>query len=65
MFDPKQIFPIVRKSMTRGSDQQVMQALQKLAQAHPELSSEQALAALQQAMPKQSPVQKYLGGEIK
>jgi len=64
MFDPKQLFPIVRKSMTRGSDEQVMQALRKLAQAHPELSAEQALAALQKAMPQKSPLGKYLGGNV-
>lgn len=47
MFNPKEIFPIVRASMTKGSDQQVMGALDQLAKAHPELSNEQALAALQ------------------
>lgn len=64
MFDPKSIFPIVRRSVTKGTDDQVMGALTKLAQAHPDLTEEQALAALQKAMPQQSPVGKYLGGEV-
>lgn len=63
MFDPKKIFPIVRNSLPKGTDEQVMGALTKLAQAHPELSEEQALAALQKAIPQQSPVGKYLGGK--
>lgn len=62
MFDPKQIFPIVRKSITKGTDEQVMGALTQLAQAHPNLTAEQALAALQHAMPKPSAIGKYLGG---
>ncbi len=64
MFDPKQIFPIVRKSLPKGTDDQVMGALTKLAQAHPNLTAEQALAALQQAIPGSQPssIGKYLGG---
>lgn len=53
MFDPKKIFPIVRNSVRRGSDSEVMGALTKLAQAHPNLTEEQALAALQAFAQKQ------------
>lgn len=66
MFNPQELFPIVRKSLPKGTDEQVMGALTKLAQAHPDLTAEQALAALQQAIPGQQPsaVGKYLGGGI-
>lgn len=64
MFDPKEIFPIVRNSLKKGTDEQVMAALTKLSQAHPDLTAEQALAALQKAMPQASPMGKYLGGEV-
>lgn len=68
MFDPQKIFPIVRKSMTKGTDEQVMQALSKFGAAHPQLDDMQALAALQKFMQdqgpqqQQSPVQSYLSG---
>lgn len=50
MFDPRQIFPIVRASAKKGTDQEVMGALTQLAKAHPDLNEEQALAALQMYM---------------
>ena len=66
MLDVKKLFPIVRPSFPKGSDEQVMQALTKFGAAHPQLNDMQALAALQKfmqdKMPQQSPVQKYLKG---
>lgn len=66
MFDPKSIFPIVKRSMPNAPDDKLITALSQLAQAHPDLNGMQALAAIQQVMPKQqtSNVQKYLGGDV-
>lgn len=56
MFDPKALLPIVQSSFPKATPQQLMEALTKLAQAHPNLSAAQALAALQKFMQdKQSP----------
>jgi hypothetical protein len=48
MINPQQLLPIVKGSFKKGSDEQILEALNKLAKAHPELSNAQAAAALQQ-----------------
>lgn len=63
MFNPQKIFPIVRNSIQKGSDQEVMGALTKLAQAHPELNEMQALAALQAYSQKQGMGAQPQGGK--
>lgn len=56
MFDPAKLLPIVKSSFPKATPEQLMEALTKLAQAHPELSAAQALAALQKFMQeKESP----------
>ncbi len=47
MFDPKQILPIVQAGFPKAKPEQLMEALEKLAKAHPDLTAMQALAALQ------------------
>ncbi len=47
MFDPKALLPIVRTSFPKATPEQLLEALEKLAKVHPELSGMQALAALQ------------------
>lgn len=54
MFDPKQLLPYVKQGFPKASDAQLMQALTKLQQAHPQLSAMQALAALQKYMQEKS-----------
>jgi|HubBroStandDraft_3_1064219.scaffolds.fasta_scaffold758663_2 hypothetical protein len=56
MIDPQKLLPILKPSMPKASDAQIMEAINKLAKAHPELSNTQALAALQKFMQeKKSP----------
>lgn len=47
MFDPQKLLPIVQSSFPKAKPEQLMDALTKLAKAHPELSAAQALSALQ------------------
>lgn len=50
MFDPAKLVPIVQGSFPKAKPEQLMDALTKLAKAHPELTAAQALAALQKFM---------------
>ena len=50
MFDPKALLPIVSSSFPKATPEQLLEALTKLAKAHPDLSAIQALAALQKYM---------------
>lgn len=47
MFNPQQLLPIVQTSFPKAKPEQLLQALEKLAKAHPNLTAAQALAALQ------------------
>lgn len=56
MFDPQAILPMLKSSFPKASEAQLLEALNKLAKAHPDLSAAQALAAIQHFMQqKQSP----------
>jgi hypothetical protein len=56
MINAQQLLPLLKPSMPKASDAQIMEAINKLAKAHPDLSNAQALAALQKFMQeKQSP----------
>lgn len=58
MIDSKALLPILKGTL-KGTDEQIMEALMKLAKAHPELSNAQALAALQHVyQQKKSPSMK-------
>lgn len=63
MFDPKQLLPIVKRSAPQAQDGKILAALTKLSQAHPNLTAEQALAALQKYLQKNKP--KDLGEFLK
>ena len=56
MIDPQKLLPILKPSMPKANDAQILEAINKLSKAHPSLSNAQALAALQKfAQEKQSP----------
>ncbi len=56
MIDAQKLLPILKPSMPKATDTQIMEAINKLAKAHPDLSNAQALAALQHVMQqKKSP----------
>lgn len=50
MIDPNKLLPILKPSMPKATDAQILEAINKLAKAHPGLSNAQALAALQKFM---------------
>jgi hypothetical protein len=50
MFDPKALLPIIKSSFPKATPEQLLEALTKLANAHPDLTAAQALAALQKVM---------------
>lgn len=47
MIDPKALLPILKSSLPKADEGQLLQALESLAKAHPDLNNMQALAALQ------------------
>lgn len=56
MIDAKKLFPIIRSSVTKGTDDEVMQAIEGFAKENPDLDNLQALAAIQKVMQqKESP----------
>lgn len=46
MFDPQKLLPLIKNSFPKATPEQLLEALTKLAKAHPELTEIQALAAL-------------------
>ncbi len=50
MFDPKSLLPVVQSSFPKAKPEQLLEALNKLSKAHPDLTGVQALAALQHYM---------------
>lgn len=47
MINPQALLPVVKGSFPKGNDAQILEALAKLAKAHPNLDNMQALAAIQ------------------
>ena len=55
MINAQQLLPVLRHTMPKASDQQILEALGKLSAAHPNLNNAQAAAAIQKYMQQKAP----------